>query len=128
MAGWLPQAKRQLEELARLAANWDGGGPLEPTEASIRVVEALLCLIAAGGIALRPCLYPAPDGAVRLEWETGHRYVHIEVRSATDINVAWQMEAAEEPRELSCLGEAAIYIVLGMVREILRTHKEPKKG
>jgi hypothetical protein len=76
---WLGQVENQLRAIINLPQGWDSYGAPSP---DARLVEAgwvlLLCLARAGGLP-KPDVNPTPSGGVQFEWESGARYLELEV-------------------------------------------------
>lgn len=83
--GWLASTiERQLNDLLRLRAGWDGRRARPPAHAA--VVRAIEVFASFGEHVLPPQLFPLPDGGVQLEWHAGSS-VEIEVDAKGDAHV-----------------------------------------
>lgn len=116
----------RLNELARLARNWDSYGAEPVSQAAISKAGAFLAAVrrllgARCGERIRPySIAPVADGGVQLEWRSSGAKLEVEVGPEGDLGYLW-MEGAEPHRTFEEADEVAQADVLSLVSRVLLT-------
>ncbi|HQU41442.1 MAG: hypothetical protein B7Z73_02295 [Planctomycetia bacterium 21-64-5] len=77
---WLPQAMRQLKAIENLPDGWDSQGAARPEGRIVRQGgNVLAALLAVEKSLPKPYIHPTPSGGVQFHWESGQRYLEIEL-------------------------------------------------
>lgn len=82
---WLDRARDQLDIIASLERGWDSYGADPPDPLMVEAAWKLLKELHRALHAPVPFLYPTRSGGVQLEWESGTRYLEVEVLSPNDL-------------------------------------------
>ena len=76
---WLSETIERLYEFARFKENWDSYGASPPAEGlRNRALQMLLSSNLSG--VPKPFVVPRKDGGINFEWDSGEKFLSLEVR------------------------------------------------
>lgn len=96
---WLEEARRQLEAIRSLPANWDTYSSPPPNTRWIDAAFGLLVSLCCAGSIPKPHINPTPHGGVQFEWEAGTRYLEIEIVAERAAEYFWRDAALGSEEE-----------------------------
>lgn len=98
--GWLDQAKRQIDAIARLPKGWDSHGADSPDPMTLNSAFRLLYDIADGIPSIsKPRIDPSRSGGVHFCWEGKTRSLDLEVISPTQAKYSFEDESLGREEE-----------------------------
>src|SRR6266581_1593483 len=86
--GWRDAVAKQLEELVRLPAGWDGYAAEAVSLLNANFALRLLERVCASDTIV-PQIIPGSSGDLQIEWHTAHGDIEIHVRAPNDV-LAWR--------------------------------------
>lgn len=101
---WLPEAEKQFEEIAGLAAAWDSHGAEPPDPRVLSAARRFVRRLCDAAVEVpAPRIYPTPSGGAQFEWESDMGYFEIEFLPEAAVACFFQdnRAATEEEFEMS---------------------------
>ncbi len=122
-AGWLSEVVRQLHAIEQLPNNWDGSGGVSIEPQTVVAARSLIELVVANASKMdKPHISPTPAGGVQFDWDSGGRYLEIEVTDPKSARYFF------EDRDGNCEAEGTILLgepinqFVSYLRRVEKTH------
>lgn len=116
---WLTTVSCQLRAIQGLSQNWDSSGGAPPKPQTLMAAQSLLQLIAANTSDVdKPHISPTPVGGVQFDWQSGNRYLEVEVTDPNSAHYYFEdRDACNEAEGTILLGES-INPIVSLLRRV----------
>jgi hypothetical protein len=96
MNDWFNKCTRKLQTIARLDANWDSYGAVQPNHGSLHYAHAFLDFCHETSNVSEPAIVPNPSGTICFEWDNKSSFLFAEIDADGQIHYCREIAGKED--------------------------------